>query len=62
LFKAEVIRRKGPWKSIEAVELATLDWVHWFNHHRLLEPIGYVPPAEYEQAYYRRQEEQPQAA
>ena len=62
LFKAEVIRRKGPWKSVEAVELATLDWVHWFNHHRLLEPIGYVPPAEYEQAYYRRQEEQPQAA
>ena len=48
LFKAEVIRRKGPWRSLEAVEFATLDWVDWFNHRRLLEPIGYVPPAEYE--------------
>jgi putative transposase len=48
LFKTEVIRRKGPWRHLEAVEFATLDWVDWFNHRRLLEPIGYVPPAEYE--------------
>ena len=52
LFKAEVIRRKGPWRSLEAVEFATLAWVDWFNHRRLLEPIGYVPPAEYEAPYY----------
>ena len=52
LFKAEVIRRKGPWRTLEAVEFATLEWVDWFNHRRLLEPIGYVPPAEYEAAYY----------
>ena len=52
LFKAEVIRRKGPWRTLEAVEFATLTWVDWFNHRRLLEPIGYVPPAEYEAHYY----------
>ena len=52
LFKTEVIRRKGPWRSLEAVEFATLAWVDWFNHRRLLEPIGYVPPAEYEARYY----------
>lgn len=52
LFKTEVIRRKGPWRTLEAVEFATLDWVDWFNHRRLLEPIGYVPPAEYEAEYY----------
>jgi len=52
LFKTEVIRRLGPWRSLEAVEFATLGWVDWFNHRRLLEPIGYVPPAEYEEAYY----------
>ncbi len=52
LFKTEVIRRKGPWRHVEAVEFATLDWVDWFNHRRLLEPIGYVPPAEYEARYY----------
>lgn len=54
LFKAEVINRKGPWKGIEEVEFATLRWVDWFNNRRLLEPIGYVPPAEFEQAYYNR--------
>ena len=43
----------GPWRSLEDVELATLEWVWWFNYHRLLEPIGYVPPAEFEEAYYR---------
>ena len=45
LYKAEMIHRRGPWKTKEAVELATLEWVSWFNHHRLLEPIGYIPPA-----------------
>src|SRR5436190_15516623 len=54
LFKTEVIRRLGPWRHLEAVEFATLDWVDWFNHRRLLEPIGYVPPAEYEQRYHEQ--------
>jgi transposase InsO family protein len=52
LFKTEVIQRKGPWRHLEAVEFATLRWVDWFNTRRLLEPIGYVPPAEYEAQYY----------
>jgi transposase InsO family protein len=52
LFKAEVIYRSGPWKGLEAVECATLDWVDWFNNRRLLEPIGYIPPAEFERLYY----------
>jgi transposase InsO family protein len=52
LFKAEVIWPRGPWKNLEAVEYATLEWVDWFNNRRLLEPIGNVPPAEFEQAYY----------
>ena len=52
LFKTEVIQRKGPWRHLEAVEFATLAWVDWFNTRRLLEPIGYVPPAEYEARYY----------
>ena len=54
LFKTEVIRRKGPWRHLEAVEFATLDWVDWFNHRRLLEPIGYMPPAEFEARYYEQ--------
>lgn len=54
LYKAEMIHRRTPWKTKEAVELATLEWVSWFNHHRLLEPIGNVPPAEFEAAYYRQ--------
>jgi len=54
LFKTEVIRRRGPWRHMEAVEFATLAWVDWFNHRRLLEPIGYVPPAEYEARYYEQ--------
>jgi putative transposase len=62
LYKTEVIRHKGPWRNIEAVEFATLAWVDWFNNRRLLEPIGYVPPAEYEQAWYRRQEPQAMVA
>ncbi len=52
LYKAEVIRHEGPWKGLEEVEFATLEWVDWFNNVRLLEPIGYVPPAEFEEAYY----------
>ena len=51
LFKTEVIRRRGPWRGFEDVEFATLEWVWWFNHHRLLEPLGYVPPAEYEENF-----------
>ncbi len=52
LFKTEVIRRQGPWRHLEAVEFATLSWVDWFNHRRLLGPIGDMPPAEYEARYY----------
>lgn len=52
LFKTEVIRRRGPWKNLERVERATLEWVDWFNNRRLLEPIGNIPPAEFEQAHY----------
>ena len=52
LYKAEVIRHEGPWKGLDEVEFATLEWVDWFNNVRLLEPIGYVPPAEFEEAYY----------
>jgi len=54
LFKTEVIQRKGPWRHLEAVEFATLEWLDWFNHRRLLEPIGYMPPAEYEAQYYEQ--------
>ena len=54
LYKAEVIHRRAPWKTKESVELATLEWVAWFNHHRLLEPIGNIPPAEAEANYYRQ--------
>ncbi|CAJ0808954.1 IS3 family transposase IS401 [Ralstonia psammae] len=54
LYKAELIHRRAPWKSRESVELATLQWVHRFNHIRLLEPIGYIPPAEAEANYWRQ--------
>ena len=54
LYKTELIHRRAPWKTKESVELATLEWVSWFNHHRLLEPIGYIPPAEAEANYYRQ--------
>jgi putative transposase len=57
LYKAEMIHRCGPWRSLEAVEYATLEWVDWFNNRRLLEPIGHVPPAEAEVAYYAGLEE-----
>lgn len=54
LYKAELIHRRAPWRTREAVELATLEWVACFNHHRLLEPIGYIPPAEAEANYYQQ--------
>jgi transposase InsO family protein len=57
LYKTEVIHHRGPWRNIDAVEYATLEWVDWFNNRRLLEPIGNVPPMEFETAYYRQREE-----
>ena len=62
LFKAEVIHRRGPWRSAETVELATLVWVDWFNNRRLLEPIGNIPPAEAEVRYYAQADERARAA
>lgn len=58
LYKAELIHRRGPWKSRESVELATLEWVSWFNHQRLMGPLGYIPPVEAEANYYRQLESQ----
>lgn len=54
LYKAELIHRRAPWKTRESVEMATMEWVSWFNTQRLLGPIGYIPPAEAEANYYRR--------
>ena len=62
LYKTEVIHRRGPWKGLDAVEFATLEWIAWFNDRRLLGPLGYVPPAEFEEAYYRRQATQTEVA
>ena len=62
LYKTELIHRRGPWRHIEAVEYATLEWIDWFNHRRLLEPIGNVPPAELEAAYYYSTTQMPMAA
>jgi transposase InsO family protein len=62
LFKAEVIHRRGPWRSVEAVEYATLEWVDWFNNRRLLEPIGNIPPAEAEANFYAVLETEAMAA
>src|SRR5512143_373434 len=62
LYKTEVIHRRGPWRSFEAVEFATLEWVDWFNNRRLLEPIGNIPPAEAEQRYYAMLEQPAMAA
>jgi len=62
LYKAEVIHRRGPWRTFEAVEFATLEWVDWFNNRRLLEPIGNIPPAEAEERYYAMLDEQKLAA
>jgi transposase InsO family protein len=55
LTKTEVIRLRGPWRHLDQVEFATLEWVDWFNNRRLLEPIGYIPPVEFERRYYERQ-------
>ena len=62
LYKTEVIRRRGPWKTVDEVEYATLEWVDWFNNRRILEPIGNIPPAEYELMYYQQLEESSAAA
>src|ERR1700757_4117779 len=62
LYKTEVIHRRGPWRSFEAVEFATLEWVDWFNHRRLLEPIGNIPSAEAEKRYYASLEQPALAA
>ena len=62
LYKAEVIHRRGPWRSFEAVEFATLEWVDWFNNRRIMEPIGNIPPAEAEQRYYAMLEQPAMAA
>jgi putative transposase len=62
LFKAEIIHRRGPRRSAETVEFATLQWVDWFNHRRLLEPIGNIPPAEAEACYYAQADEHAMAA
>ena len=59
LYKAEVIYHEGPWKGLEDVEFATLEWVAWYNSQRLMEPLGYVPPAEYEEAFHRIQADLP---
>jgi putative transposase len=56
LYKTELVRRRGPWKGIDDLEYATLEWVDWFNHRRLLEPIGHVPPAEFEAAFQREED------
>ena len=60
LYKTELIRRRSPWRGFDDVELATLEYVWWFNNHRLLETIGHVPPAEYEAAYYLRLQTPPE--
>jgi transposase InsO family protein len=62
LYKTEVIRTRGPWRHQDEVEFTTLEWVDWFNNRRLLESIGDVPPAEFEQAYYAQLEGQAMAA
>jgi transposase InsO family protein len=62
LYKTEVTRRRGPWRKLDDVEYATLDWVDWFNNRRLLEPIGAIPPAEFESMYYHQLEESAAAA
>jgi len=55
LFKTELIRNRGPWKNLDEVEYATLEWVDWFNYRRLLEPIGDIPPAEFEADYWAKE-------
>ena len=55
LYKTELIHRRAPWKTRDEVEYATLEYVDWFNHRRLLEPIGHKPPAEKEAEYHQQQ-------
>ena len=62
LYKTEVIHKRGPWRNLDSVEFATLEWVDWFNNRRLLEPIGNIPPVELEMAYYRDKEAQAMVA
>jgi transposase InsO family protein len=62
LFNTEIIRKRSPWKSIDPLELAMLEWVDWYDNRRLLGPIGDIPPAEFEQTYYDRLEESAKAA
>ncbi len=62
LYKTELIHQQGPWRGLDAVEYATLEWIDWFNNRRLLEPIGHVPPVEREQEYYRLNTSQAHAA
>ena len=62
LYKTEVIRPRGPWRTVDDVEYATLEWIDWFNNRRLLKPIGDIPPVEFEMAYYRQEEESAIAA
>ena len=57
LYKTELIHKRGPWRTVDDVEFATLEWVDWFNNRRLLQPIGDVPPAEFEDSYYRQETE-----
>ena len=57
LYKTEVIRKRGPWRNVDEVEYATLEWVDWFNNRRLLQPIGDIPPAEYEAMYYHNRDQ-----
>jgi putative transposase len=60
LYKTELIRRRGPWRGLDDVEFATLEWIDWFNHRRLHGEIGMIPPAELETAYYRQETKEPQ--
>ena len=62
LYKTEVIRRRGPWRNLEHVEFATREWVDWFNNRRLLQPIGNIPPVEFEQLHYHHHESQTMVA
>ena len=55
LYKTELVRKQGPWRGLEDLELATLEWVDWYNHRRLFGALGYVPPAEYEAHHYPEQ-------
>jgi len=61
-LQTEVIRQRGPWRGLDDVEYAALEWVHWYNNKHLLESIGYVPPVEHEAKHYQEQQAQPTAA